>query len=682
MKQIIQISLGDSREDYDFNTEFLNQPFHVKRLGVNGDLKKASDLLLYWNKQADAIGLGHVKFSWTGKTAAQPDKAVAKLLALGAKLHAPVTTGHTLRTVSQEWALRHIQFMLGNNFFNHARVFFFSGITSHCIARVMAEYTDNLMFADLLIDGGIPKFLTSMADLTRYSGILHAPLRRFHTRQIIDLAKPARAFATERLRHAIAQSQVIVAPHYDFYTHLDICQAGELTDKTIISATVTDQQVDYLKDKGVAMIIDTTPKILDQIVGVSVLEALLFAALDIEQNQGSQDDLLEIISDMQMMPRIIYPSGRQRRINRFAYLIHPPTSEALKKIKPVGMISDVVPGMLPVMEKAAAYAPPWIYSTVSGIQSPHDGVAAEGWLIALGATPEQMNRHPPEFTTQKILAAAKLAQTLGAQILGVGMLPKAMKNVGPEIAKHAVLPITTGNSYTASAALWAAAEAVRRMGLIRHRQGKLQARTMVIGATGTVGAICSRLLATAFEEIHLVGRNIAKLLALQESIRAQAPQVKLHVSTRADKNIDHMDVVVTASARSSQMLDVMRFKPGCVVVDINLPMIFSKQQAAKRPDILIVSGGHIQLPGDHIEMADIDLPPGVVYAGLAETIALALEGRYETFTVGSAPQWENVREIYRMGLKHGMKLAAISGVNGIFSDEDIERVKALARKNA
>jgi hypothetical protein len=31
-----------------------------------------------------------------------------------------------------------------------------------------------------------------------------------------------------------------------------------------------------------------------------------------------------------------------------------------------------------------------------------------------------------------------------------------------------------------------------------------------------------------------------------------------------------------------------------------------------------------------------------------------------------------------MGLKHGMRLAAISGVNGVFSDSDIERVRDLA----
>ena len=37
-----------------------------------------------------------------------------------------------------------------------------------------------------------------------------------------------------------------------------------------------------------------------------------------------------------------------------------------------------------------------------------------------------------------------------------------------------------------------------------------------------------------------------------------------------------------------------------------------------------------------------------------------------------------MREIYQLGLKHGMKLAAISGVNGPFSDEDIEKVRSQA----
>ena len=61
-----------------------------------------------------------------------------------------------------------------------------------------------------------------------------------------------------------------------------------------------------------------------------------------------------------------------------------------------------------------------------------------------------------------------------------------------------------------------------------------------------------------------------------------------------------------------------------------------------------------------------------------ETIVLALEGRYETFTVGRNIEWAKVKEIYRLGLKHGMRLATISGQRGVFTDDDIARVRELA----
>jgi predicted amino acid dehydrogenase len=109
-------------------------------------------------------------------------------------------------------------------------------------------------------------------------------------------------------------------------------------------------------------------------------------------------------------------------------------------------------------------------------------------------------------------------------------------------------------------------------------------------------------------------------------------------------------------------------------------MVFTPGDVAKRPDVLVITGGEILLPGEALEMKDIGLPPGVAYAGLAETVILALEGRFEDFSKGGQALWEKVREIYRLGLKHGMKLASVSGVDGVLSDEDIQRVRIQALK--
>jgi predicted amino acid dehydrogenase len=201
---------------------------------------------------------------------------------------------------------------------------------------------------------------------------------------------------------------------------------------------------------------------------------------------------------------------------------------------------------------------------------------------------------------------------------------------------------------------------------------------MIVGATGAIGSVCARLMAKAAEEVYMVSPETAKLLALKESILKESPGAKLFLSAQADKDIADMDMIVTAtSGAGKKVLDIMKVKPGCVITDVARPLDLPAEEVAKRPDVLVIESGEIQLPGN-VEMKNIGLPKGVAYACLAETIVLALEGRFENFTVGRAIEWEKVREIYKLGIKHGMKLAEISGVNGPFSDEDIERVRELA----
>jgi len=680
VKQITNISLGTEDDDYKIETKFLGKKFSIQRIGTDGDINKAEDLLLKWNKKAAAICLSGFKFPYTIGSKKMPNKETSELLELCSQLQTPVTTGETLRGVSQEWCIRHLQFQFGNNYFTNARVLFFSGLTSATIAKVISEYTDNLTFADPILQNGVPKYLNSVNELKFYADKVYEALKWLPGKKLSSAAPPIKAMNDYLMRKAIKKASVIVVPQYDFFKYLDHYTEDDLDGKIVITSTAYDDRVNLLKEKGVDVIIDTTPKVFDKVVSVSVIEALMVAALDIPKGDAMKDDLLEIISEQRMDPRVIFPSGEEKRVNRFAYIVHPLSRDFLKKLKPIEAISEISPGALGTIEKVMAYSPPFVYSKVTGIKSP-TGVEAEGWLIAISETPEQMQAHDPEFTGKKILQAAKIAKKLGAQIMGIGMLPKAMLGTSLDVAKHAALPITTGNSYIASTALWAAAETVRQMGLTKLKKGKiLRAKTMVIGATGAVGAICSRLLATAFEEVYMVSRNMAKLLTLQETVQKEAPDVKIHVSTRADTHIADMDVIVAASSGAGQILDIMRVKPGCVITDITRPMIFSKEEVAKRPDVLVIRGGEILLPGENIEMKDIGLPPQVAYAGLAETITLALEGKFEVFTVGSDTEWEKVKEIYKLGLKHGMKLATISGVNGVFSEEEINRVKVLALK--
>lgn len=671
MKNVISISLGAGNQNFSFDATFLGERLTVRRLGTDGSLATAEKLVRKWDGKADAIGLGVTKEGNGGGWLRGRHSQDAARLAARART-SPVTSGERLGEIFLEWAVRHTQIALGQ-YFNNAKVLFFSGLANQKLAASMAEYTDNLQFADPVLQLGVPKLLTSLDALALYQRGAHyvsgwEPPRVLAEGVLSDWSRYV-------LRKAMQNATVIVAPVHE----LDDFDLEDLAGKTIITSTVNDERIEQFRAKGVHLVVDGAPFLFDHVLAPNLLDAMIIAATGKQPEELLEDDYLEIVTDLGLEPRILYPNGF-RRVNRFAFVIHPLSQEYFKTVKQIDLLSRVSPPVfMDSLEKIMAYAPPFVYSHVSGIRSP-TGVEAEGWLISVGGTPREIMSRSPEFTYRRLLDAARIAKKLGAQIMGLGAFTKVVGDAGATVAKRAPLPITTGNSYSASGALWAAHDAVLKLGLVPRPQGreKVKFKAMVVGATGAIGSVCARLLVQVAEEVYMVSPETAKLLALKESILKETPQAKMFLSARADKDIADMDMIVTAtSGAGKKILDIMKVKPGCVITDVARPLDLPPEEVAKRPDVLVIESGEIELPGD-VSMKNIGLPKNVAYACLAETIVLALEGRFECFTVGRAIEWEKVREIYKLGLKHGMKLAAISGVNGPFSDEDIARVRELA----
>ncbi|MBP6902843.1 MAG: dehydrogenase [Burkholderiaceae bacterium] len=670
MKHVVAISLGARRQDFELRTRFLGQALQLQRLGTDGSAAQAARLLKHWDGRADAIGLGLVNDS-SQLDARRSRRIDGGALAAHVK-RTPLSTGARLADILQEWALRHAQQSLGH-YFDNARVLFFSGLAHHKLAAALGEYTPNLQFADPLLQLGVPKLLTSLDQLALYASGAHHVADWVPTEVLPG--KLLAQWTQHVLRKAMAHATVVVAPAHE----LDAFDLEELAGKTLITTTVNEERLQRFKERGVHLVIDAAPQLQGQALDPALLDAMVLAATGRSADALLDDDYLDMLAGEHLQPRLLYPNGF-KRTNRFAFVIHPLSQEYFKKVQPIELLSRVSPPLLmDSLEKVMAYAPPFIYSKVEGIRSP-SGVEAEGWLISVGGTPREIMAHPPEFTYRRLLDAAEMARKLGAQIMGLGAFTKVVGDAGVTVARRAPLPITTGNSYSASGALWAAHDAMLRLGLVPKPRGKgrVKFKAMVVGATGAIGAACARLLVRAAQEVTLVSPETAKLLALKESILAETPDAQVLLSAKADAHIAEMDMIVTAtSGAGKKVLDIMQVKPGCVITDVARPLDLPPQEVAKRPDVLVIESGEIRLPGE-VKMKNIGLPPGVAYACLAETIVLALEGRFENYTVGRQIDWNRVHEIYQLGLKHGMQLAAISGVNGPFSDADIHRVRELA----
>jgi len=643
----------------------------VRRLGADGNSTKAWELLRRNQGEADAMGLGEVADHCDVAGRTITNRATQRLLNVVTRV--PVTTGATLRRLLQVRAVRHVQKELGN-YFNNNLVLFLSGMRNYDIAVALSDYTRNLSFADPVFQAGSPLLLTSLNQLELYA----------RGNEFVAGSKPWRmlegslaALKNKRVAMALAKAHVVVGTYDEIRA---VGDGNNLAGKTIITSAVNDDQLEFYRKCRVNLVIDGSPKIFDRVVSIATLEAMILASLGRPAAEVSDDDFTEIIDELDLKPRLLHPTGSFRNMRRFAFVIHPLSQDNIKKGFPIPKATPKV--VMDKIEQLAAYMPPQVYCKMENIVSPA-GSETEGWLILVGGTPKEMLSHSPEFTYRRLLAAADMAEKMGAQILGLGAFTKVVGDAGVTVAKRARIPVTTGNSYSASGALWAANDAMRRMGLVPvpPEGERVAAKTMVIGASGSIGSVSARLLAMAFDEVVIAGRNMKKLEQLKASILEDTPDANVVCSTDYDALLGDMDMIVTStSGAGKKILDITKVKPGCVITDVARPLDLPPEEVAKRPDVLVIESGEIELPTKVKGLKDISLPPNVIYACLAETIVLALEGRFEVFTIGRDTEWEKVKEIYRLGLKHGMKLAAISGVNGVYTDEHIAKVVALAKE--
>ncbi len=367
----------------------------------------------------------------------------------------------------------------------------------------------------------------------------------------------------------------------------------------------------------------------------------------------------------------------------FAFVVHPLSADDIFRVPGIRFLRDLPDPARGKVEQWMSRAPGFNFGKIQHVVSESNGREVNGLIYAIGSTPKRLMQEDPQVTYRKIELICADAHRRGAKLLGLGAYTKIVGDAGLTIHRNSPIPVTTGNSLSASATLWAVYDVSARLGLIRPLpDGKrFDGTAVVIGATGSIGKVSSKLLSLAFPRLRLVAPRRERLEELAAEIRLLSPECDVQVTTDANEVAGDADVLITAtSAFDQKVVDVERLKPGCVVCDCSRPLDFSLEDAMKRPDLLIIESGEVELPGPVRMTADLGLPGKSVYACLAETAVLAMEGRNEPFSMGRDLDWQRVKEIYRLARKHGVRLSAIRGHAGEITDAEIALVRELALK--
>jgi predicted amino acid dehydrogenase len=352
-------------------------------------------------------------------------------------------------------------------------------------------------------------------------------------------------------------------------------------------------------------------------------------------------------------------------VGEFAFIIHPVTGarDAARKYPLLRLMPE------PLLERVLKRMAPKPVSEITGIRSP-TGAEAHGWFVGCPLTPRQFLDLPTDFVLEKIIRAARVAQDLGAKIVGLGAMTSVVGDAGLTIAKNVDIAVTTGNSYT----VWTAVEGARLAAELMGTKSS-EAQVAVVGATGSIGQVCVRIMAERCPSVTLIGRNEARLAEVAASVNGTA---RVTCTTDARAGLRDADIVITVTSAVDTVIPGEALKPGAVVCDVARPRDVSRQVVRSRPDVLVIEGGAVQVPGDVDFHFNFGFPPKTSYACMAETMILALEKRYENFSIGRELSIERVKEIAALADKHGFKLAGFRSFERQVTDEYIEGVKKAA----
>lgn len=366
-------------------------------------------------------------------------------------------------------------------------------------------------------------------------------------------------------------------------------------------------------------------------------------------------------------PSLRDPAGE---MDTFAFIIHPidPKRDVSRKFPLLGRLLSERQ-----IDFFSTFFPPVYISEITGIVSQATGKEIKGWFVACPLTPRRMLELPERVVYRKIIQTGRLAERLGARILGLGAYTSVVGDGGVTVAQALDVPVTTGDAYTVAVALEAVEEAARLMEIDLP-----QSTAAVVGATGAIGQVCAEILAEKASAVYLIGRRAEALAALRERLLPQA-QAELHLSTDV-ADVRHAQVVVTVTSALHAIIRPEHLQPGSVVCDVARPRDVSAQVAAARDDVLVIDGGMVEVPGPVDFHFDFGFPPRHAYACMAETMALALEGRFEDYTVGKNIRREQVEEIAAIARKHGFRLSGFRSFERPVSEATIARVRENARR--
>lgn len=296
MKHVVSVSLGSSARNKRVEVELLGEQFIIERIGTDGDKARAIQLIRELDGKVDAIGLGGIDLylRCRGRKYVIRDAAA---LARAAR-STPVVDGGGLKHTLERRVIRYLD-ETGIVKFRGTRVLLVSGLDRFGMAETLDELGADLVIGDLIFALGIPIRIHSLNTLDLLARLLMPALSKLPFEMLYPTGKQQGKRQT-RFGRFYDEAQVVAGDFHFIYKYMP----DRIDGKVIITNTVTDRDVQELKERGAKMLVTTTPEMDGRSFGTNVLEGVLVAVSGKAPEQLSPEDYEELLDKLGFKPRI------------------------------------------------------------------------------------------------------------------------------------------------------------------------------------------------------------------------------------------------------------------------------------------------------------------------------------------------------------------------------------------
>jgi fatty aldehyde-generating acyl-ACP reductase len=363
-------------------------------------------------------------------------------------------------------------------------------------------------------------------------------------------------------------------------------------------------------------------------------------------------------------------------MDRFGFLAHPINRDSFYDcIGPWRVFKGILPDR--ALKEIAMRLGPNLLCSFDRITSAQ-GAAITGDIVTLRLLPMQIAAIREERALKAIESCLSICEKRGARIVGLGGFTSVVGDEGRVLQDRSHVPLTSGNTLTAALALEGIYKAAYLMDMSLS-----QATAAVIGATGDIGSICTKVLSKNVKKVNIAARNEKRLNEFAEVVRRYG-QAEVEVFKYTRDAVKDADIVLAATSAVTTVIEPANLKSGAVVCDVAIPANIAKEVARERDDILVFEGGlaKIAKPEElfHARLASA-FPMNSVFGCLAETMALTFEKRFEQFSIGRGNiTEEKMSEIKAIAKRHGITLSDFFCGYRFFTEQDISNIRKSAER--